>query len=318
MSVYVEGSVTSWNGASGLLQGVILANCTGGSEPGADWTVELNQNTKDSSLADVWGATHKEVILSNDGDSGNENIIVGIREWEYAAGSAYNWDLNAYLTVPTGWNGNAGDHNLGAYDGTWEHWTELPILQLIDGTITYWLHSDRFRILLTVKVSTYAYTMDLGAGDRLGTPGEYPYPIICAGSNYGNVNNTAGGYHVIKPADYTYFIIGPGNIYSTGKITAVPDMIPMQSDVSSDTIGPTEDGDKLLVPAFAHVGFESGASPGDIVLSPRGAMGIRGPSVQSEDIIRTSNRKYRAFQRGNAVGVTDFWAMEMPTTTTTT
>ena len=330
--IYKKGTVTSAFGAGGILQGVILANCTGGSEPGEDWTVEVNQNSKDDGLIDAFGATHKEVILSNTGDSGTEQIIVGMREWEYDAVSAYGLDLNVYLSVPTGvppgWNAVGAFHGLLSYDSTYKHWDELPILQMLDGTMNWWLWSDKNHIKLILDVSNNYYHMYLGNGRRLGTPAEYPYPLLCIGSHIGNVSYQAGGYGISRPRDFsagagTMYVVGPGNVFYTKDNLYSCWMIPSQREDSSPfTVGDTPGNDKLLLPLYVQVGATGSGvaniTEGDVVVSPIGCHMARSYNIISKEYYKTATKKYQMFQNGANITANDFVACEVPTTTTTT
>ena len=101
---HTTGSVPGFAGASGtgLLQTLVAWVTSNSGVPGLDWTVEMNQTVRDESGATLSGSSFREVILSNTGLSGNEEIIIGLREYSYPSTNEYNIELNGYLAVPAG------------------------------------------------------------------------------------------------------------------------------------------------------------------------------------------------------------------------
>ena len=181
---FTTGTVTQAHGATGLLQNVIIPWITGaGGTPGRDWTIEVNQNAKDQNQADTsHGATCKEYVLSNTGYSGSENVYIGFREHRRVAVALYGIELNIYNYDPTWFADNRVLTGFTSYDTTNEGWTSMPVLQLIDSTMTYWIYASPARVVIVVKHSSGYFWAYLGQGKRLGSPNEYPFPLIAAGS----------------------------------------------------------------------------------------------------------------------------------------
>lgn len=314
--VYTEGSIATAHGSTGILQR-LLDICTGGSRPGKDWTVEFSQNSKDSGNQDAYpGASPMpiEVILKNTGSSDSEEIYIGIREWQRTAVDYYGWDLNAYLTVPSTWNGNSVSHGLSSYDGTYEHWSELPILQLANTTMNYYLRSTKDFICLVMEISNDFYPIYLGNGYRLGSPGEFPFPLLCAGSSYGNTKyGSVNTWGPVRPSNGSFFFIDAGNSYRTkdGSGDDEPKIYPMQGSTNSDTISLSPDNKILLAPAFCVVSTQT-------LIQCRSIFAIRGPSLQSGQTYSQDGLNTKIFQQGVSTSAYNFMALEMVTTTTTT
>ena len=309
---YSTGQVTAFKGASGLLQ-ALIDWCTGDvNTPGRDWTVELNQEAKDPQ-GDTADSTCKEVILSNTGMSGNENIIIGIREYEYAASNEYNWELNGYLSLPPAWNAHANiSHGMDGYDTTREHWNELPILQLFDSTIPYWFYSTQEFIIVSVRISTAWYQCYLGNMMRFASPNEYPHPLVIAGSNVGSVDYQAGGGGPVRPLDlgnYNVMCVTPANTWNINPVVE-----PMRNDSDTTSFVATPDNAALLIPAFYR---ENSICYGSLF----NMFVFRRTNASSETLYTdpTTGRQYRTFAQGAGDFDYEFLAiLEDPGTTTTT
>ena len=78
-------------------------------DPGQDWKELMYQDTEDSVGADAgFGGYCKEWIIHNTGKTGQENVMIGFREWWYSAGDGGGINLNVYTSWPdpdpTEWN----------------------------------------------------------------------------------------------------------------------------------------------------------------------------------------------------------------------
>lgn len=113
---------------------------------------------------------NRELILKGSGLSGAEEIFVGFRTYQDAGNDYYN----LVAAVFTGYvAGNTFDTQPGA---------GLSGVPAHNNRIDYWLSVNKQRIALAMKVGTPVY-MSAYVGKFLpyGTPGQYPYPVICAG-----------------------------------------------------------------------------------------------------------------------------------------
>lgn len=309
-----SGSCSAFSGTNGLLQ-ALIDFCCADAGPGRDWTLELDQNSKGSDgITDAFPEDNlREVILKNTGLSGNEQILIGIREWKYVAGNAWGWDLNGYLDVPSSWAGNKNDTGFTSYNSTWKHWASgttsgLPILQLFDSTMYYWIYSTKERIVVIVKVGSSYFACYLGLGYRLGSPSEYPFPLLVAGSWFGNRSYQAGGYGPVRPIAGSFFVVSPGNLFRTG---STPTVIPMQGDSDNMAIDVAPNGKGLLLPCYV-------LADGDLLMSLQGVYAPRMLSMQSEDLYEAAEGDFRIFQQAAETYNYSFMAVQEETEETTT
>jgi len=299
-------------------------------EEGQDWRQEDYQNTQDENQQQAFSDC-KEVVLSNTGISGQESVIVGIREWYYAASNYYNWNFNCYsqYTSGNGWMQNAISHGLDNYDTTTENWTQLPELLLNDDTMYYWVYSNRQRIFLAVKVSSNYHCCYLGFGRRFGTVSEYPTPCIVFGNGYGNIAYTTTSEVNHFPAfqfandNYTNSLcIDPSNNYLSWIGSADMGIITVPGtnfDLDGKTCEATLGGRSIFVPVF--IVANNGGFTRRTLFDYDGVFHIIG-GVQSEDLVNLGSNRYRVFQDGFRTEWNDFLAVEegaaVSTTTTTT
>ena len=330
---YQTGTVTNFAGASGtgLLQTLIAFLTSDSGTSGKDWTVEHNDQSRDNDgTTSSYGSTYKEYILSNTGLSGNENILIGMREYLYVSENLYGWELNGYTSVPTYWNSNAlSSHGHSSFDSTRKHWDDLPTLQLFDNSMEYWFYSTSEFVFVSVRVSTSYYQCYLGNFVRYGSPGSYPYPLYIAGSSVGNVDYQVGGNGPVRPSDDsdepTCFAVGPdGTFYSGADLFAYP----MQGDTDVVSISDTTGGAALLMPPILR------ATNGAVYLTLGqlfNTVVYRKTNALSEmTYLDEDNHKFRVFAQGKndydydflgsyeAVGTTTTTTTTTSTTTTTT
>ncbi len=152
---------------------------------GRDWLLRIDQNSKNSGHEDtVWVADTREVVLSNTGLGGQDNVIIGMREWKKPSNDAFGWNLNGYSSVPAGtdWNESISEHGMSVYESTSDNWADLPTLQMFDGIIAYWIYTNKQRIIVQIRCASDYYCCYLGLGERFDPPGEYPNPLIIAGT----------------------------------------------------------------------------------------------------------------------------------------
>jgi len=313
------GTVSEFSGTNGLLK-ALTDFVVGGGVAGRDWTLEFDQNAKDSDgVTDSHDAECREVILSNTGVSEEESIIIGIREYKYPAGNEYGWELNGYLAVPSTWNGAAEvTHGLSAFGSARHHWTYLPQLQLFDSEIAYWFYATKEFIQVAVRIGTSYFECYLGNGRRLGSPSEYPYPLVVAGSGVGEVSYQDGGNGPVRPlSSGTYrnlFCVDPSGVFKTGDGNLR--VLPMEGESSTASVDTAPNGDALLLPAFYLV------DENQVVLQLFNMFVFRKVNAQNEATYTesSSGRKFRTFAQGKNDYDYDFLAIleEVSTTTTTT
>jgi len=313
---FTSGSVSGFAGATGLLQALLDFVTGAPGTPGRDWTVLKNENTKDSGDpgTEPFGSTCKQVVLKNIGLSAVEEVLVGIREWQYLPSNAWGWDLNAYTTWQSGflWNWNWVDSGLTVYDATWERYTNHPMLPLLDDTMYYWFYSNRQRIMGIVKVSSNYESFYIGFGNRFGSPSQYPYPLLVIGSMYGNYSySSTGGTHtsVFWPFKTTTgacpIIVSPMNTYNTSATYKGYYYFIPTHDFSDPGLAlkKTTNSKVVLQPIYVVVDSDTYMSLDNVVWTP--SLGI-----QSEDTFVIGGDTWRIFQNAFRNDWQDFGAMK--------
>lgn len=221
-------------------------------DPGQDWRVLIARNTRDNNNAEisgVWTAGDcKEYILHNTGTSGQENVLVGVREFQHTGSTLYACDLNIYSSYTTdmAWNANSAITLRTAYDTTYRCWGgssyttfQLPKFVYNDTSMDYHLYSNQNRVIIALDVGGNDETMYLGFIRRYGSSADYPYPCLAKGNswgvvNYSNTSSTNGREYIIKvdSAQYAWalMVILPDNsvpaqggvAYSTDSVLTYP------------------------------------------------------------------------------------------------
>jgi hypothetical protein len=118
-----------------------------------------------------------ELVLQGPGDDGLQQILVGIQTYYNVASDYYNWELQGYTGFQSGASFQAQP---GAIPSVTTY--SMPKVYLWNAAIPYWLTCDGSHIVMVAKVSTVYVSMYLGFCDAMGTPGQYPYPLVVAGS----------------------------------------------------------------------------------------------------------------------------------------
>lgn len=298
---------------------------------GQDWREEVNRNTRSVYTAgDVYtepfGSDCKEVILSNKGLNGTDNVLIGIREWRYVPGSAWGWDLNGYRYLATGdydWNFTKTEVGFNTYDTTWGHFSQKPILPCADDTMYYWFYSNQQRIIIVTKISSNYESAYLGFGRRFATPTEYPYPLIVAGSGYGNITySSTGTSHSFciacqySIATYNFITITPDNVIRQSINTTGGQAVlyPHYGFVNSGELYPDTAGRFFMSPVYAiHI-----SAVNSTLFDLDGLYHILGVGLQSEDIVTFNSRKHRVFQNIYRNTYYEFIAVDEAIATTTT
>lgn len=115
-------------------------------------------------------AANRELILKGAGYTGEEEIFVGFRTYQNASADYYN----LCAAVFTGYvAGNPFDNQPGI---------KLSGVPAHNNRIDYWLTLNPQRIAMALKVGTPVYEhCYVGKFFAYGRPGQYPYPVACAG-----------------------------------------------------------------------------------------------------------------------------------------
>jgi hypothetical protein len=313
------GTVPAFCGANGtgLLQ-TLVAWVTGTpATPGLDWVIEMNQeSTNDDGVTISFpGRGHRQYILSNTGVSGNENIIIGMRESSTPASQIFEWVLNGYTYVPLTWNGHAsGAHGLTISAST------LPCMQMFDNEIAYWFYSTKEFIFVSIRVGTSNFQCYLGNGARLGPPSSYPYPLCIAGSHEMGFSYTVGGYGPVRPNhdtsspyDISCFAIDAGGAYLKWPFGLR--VVPGQQNQNVLAYGAAYNGAALIMPCFYTVEYQ-------VTLFQLFNVGTwRKTNSQSEqEYVDEEGNKWRVFAQGKNDYEYDFLCVfeEAGVSTTTT
>jgi hypothetical protein len=291
---------------------------------GRDWESLMYGNTKNSTTGEPFGSNCKQFVLKNIGDNETENVIIGVRCWEYSAGGAYGLDLNGYITWTTGqmWNDNHGDHGLipSTYNSTWNRWANHPMIPLMNDTMQYWFFSNAQRVVIVVKTSSYYQSAYLGFGNRFGSPEQYPHPLLVIGCLYGNLlYSNAGTAHqfILRPyitgSNGTIMAVDPSNVYSTMK----PSMgslkfVPSSSDYSTSVFVRNDiNNRKVLWPVYVVMDNQLLMALDDVFFN-------FSDNVSSEANLVYGGEKYMLFQNINRITHYDFMIVNTNTVGTTT
>lgn len=302
--------------------------------PGADWKELMYQNTENKDESDAgFGGDCKEWIIHNTGKTGQENVIIGMREWWYSAGSGGGLNINVYTAwptpAPTDWNFNEISNGLDGYNTTWKTWKEHPTLPLpYRSTVTYWMFSNRHRLALVVKIGGQYESMYLGFGRRYGAPADYPHPLIAKAGHHHNdavFNNYADtgdswrlyiAQHYQHADDgYPLMIVTPGDAYESGTDTAGLTLIPRDKYGTSDgTMGLTPYHHRALMTPV-YVGHETTSA---VYMDMDGVYHVAASGVSTEEELHANQKMHVLFQNVHRTNHYDFMAIEKEDHTTTT
>lgn len=302
--------------------------------PGADWKELMYQNTENKDETDAgYSGDCKEWIIHNTGKTGQENVIIGMREWWYAAGNGGGLNLNVYTTwpspAPTDWNFNELSNNLSAYHVTWKTWQRHPTLALpYRSTITYWLFSNRHRIVVVVKISGQYESMYLGFGRRLGSPTDYPHPLVAKGTHHHNdlsfiaYSSTSGLWRKYIPMHYPHtddgyplMIVKPDDSFESGNDYSGLTLIPRDNyGISDGTMGLTPYHHRATITPV-YVGHETDAA---VYMDLDGVYHVAASGISSEEEIHFNQKMSILFHNIVSSANYDFMAVEKEDHTTTT
>jgi len=253
---FKTGTVPGFAGGNnvGLLQTLVTWLTSNPGVSGLDWSLEFDDEARDDDgTTSSYGSTYREVILYNDGLSGNENIFIGMREFYYISSQLYGWNLNGYTSLPSTWNGAAATtHQLSDFSSTTKSWTMLPSLQLFNAEMAYWFYATSEFVFVAVRVGSSYYQCYLGNGARLGSPESYPYPLVIAGSERGDTSYQDGGFGPVRPMndinECSNFIVDPAGTFK--KFSGDLLVIPMQANTNTSPLVTSPNGAAILMPVF--------------------------------------------------------------------
>lgn len=291
-------------------------------EPGRDWRVVINRNSRTPALpsyTEPWGSDMKEVILSNTGLSGQESIMIGIREWKYAVGNGYGWDLNGYITYVVGncWNSNNNQHLRTTYSTTWNRYTYHPGMPLYNGSMNYFFYVNQQRIVIQVKVQTQYEGCYFGFGRRFGPKTVYQYPLAIIGTHHGNnpytLVDTNRRYIIGLTGTGVgrYFIVKPDNVYLTGVVLA--QSYPFYTFVDLTSLELDELNRAMVTPTYIVDDINEVT-----FMDLDGVYMVNGNGLVSEDRIIFNGKTHKVFPDINRTAYNNFLCIEEATTTTTT
>jgi hypothetical protein len=300
-------------------------------QPGQDWKLMYQRNTRDNGGAgytEPFGSDCFECVIHNTGLSGAENVLLGFREWYYTPSVAYGWDLTGYTSYVADqrWELALEDQGDDTYDPTWEHWSDCPVVPMIDDTMYYWFYSNQQRITGAIKIQSNYESFYVGFAHRYGNPNDYQYPLAIIGAGYGQVTtNTANGQsHAYVP--YSSISGGqkmdnvlPDNSWSlnsgTGSSAYAAWLWPYAQFQINKTLYETPGKKSVLMSPIICYKVESQYTLWEL----DGVYHVAGVGVQSEDIIRAyDGKKYRVFQNVAEVEWYQFMAIEEDVYTSTT
>ena len=135
---------------------------------------------------------NRELIMKAPGLSGTEEIFMGFRTYHDVGADYYN------MTV-AGFTGYVSDNTFATQPGAM-----LSGIPTHNNRIDYWLTLNAQRIALAMKVGTPVYeSCYVGKFLPYASPGQYPYPVICAGM--------LGGEAATRFSDVTHSMPYKGN-----------------------------------------------------------------------------------------------------------
>lgn len=277
---------------------------------GRDWLLMVEQNTKNNAgtPADAFsGQLLKEVVLKNSGPSFLETIVVGLREWKHTT-PIYGWNLVIHkiwgesqeTMSPPRWNGNSAEHAQTSYDGTTNNWSQLPMIPFDDNVMTYWIYSNKRRIIVVIKVSATVYvSIYLGQGIRFASPSRYALPSIAIGNSAGNTlfSSTASTFvFIANPPNgiqiKNWMLLLPDNTFLNNSLGSHSKYMLPEVTQTGSLEKANNNTDHILYPLYA---FENEPIQ-QLLFQIDGVYLVPGTGLASEDTISQGGNTYRVFQ----------------------
>lgn len=234
--------------------GTCTLNCTFASN---GWTALVDE---------VRTGSDRDVILQGSG-GGTDEIFVGWRTFFDGSAGYYNWELHGFtgysasLPYPEqpGMSPGEGDYDDVVHDSAVKPGAYLVLANAAGGdNISYWFSVTPYRILGEAKVGSSYFPFYLGFGNRFATAGEYPYPMLIAGSTslYSTLVSTgmsalsdpsrstlatARGPSIVYGVDGTWYGVANGTIAGSARV-ALGDRVVLPTGVTTGTTdAPPED-----------------------------------------------------------------------------
>ena len=194
--------------------------------------------------------------------------------------------------------------------------------------MTYWLFSNRHRLVVVAKIGGQYESMYLGFGRRYGDPSDYPHPLVAKGSHHHNDTSflaysyTAGAWRTYVAQTYPHdddgyilTIVKPDDSYETGADTSGLTLLPRDNYGTSDgTMGLTPYHSRALMTPV-YVGHETDAA---VYMDLDGVYHVAASGVSAEDEMHVNQKMNLIFQNIHRTTHYDLMAVEKVDYTTTT
>lgn len=281
---------------------------------GNDWIYLRRENSKKSDGTDAFsGLFLQECVIKNSGLSYKEFHCVGIREYQYIAGNAWNWNLNFYKEwVPANesatcpWNSNSSFTGKSSYDATWNNFSVHNSVAFKDDVIKYWFIVNKRRIIVIARLANSSYmSCYLGGIRRLCAPSNYLYPQMIEGGLQGNISfNSTSIYGVGHASNVYWQSISPDGLCINGDTPNKHE--PGQSLLATGNIGKDKNDRILIFPEYIiqdqNLGEIYKRNLGEI----DGLYLCPSSNVASEDIVSIDGTNYLVFQNVHRLTYLDY------------
>lgn len=159
--------------------------------PHATGVLDLLAKLKTFAIANGWTALEdsaEKLVLQGSG-AGSDEIFVAISPYVNTGSNIYGWLLNGY----TGYTDSLTTfyNQPGAMSANFTGAGGPPAFPIWNSSMPYWFIVNSRRIIVVAKVGTTIQCCYLGFLTPYAMPGQFPYPLVIAGSN---INN--GGFPV--------------------------------------------------------------------------------------------------------------------------
>jgi hypothetical protein len=266
---------------------------------------------KDFAVANGWDALDPiagQTFLKAKGNSGLDEIYMGISCTSDAGNSRYNWDM-------LGSWGYAGPtrpftgHPRSSNDGT--DTAKRVVSHLTNVAMPYWLVCNPRRIILVAKVGTTYQHVYIGLLTPPATDAQYPYPLfIGGGGNSLGMNSGDDPRAYWSNAYWTARLSWPGGSWGSSGYPSTyenPQHKVATANETNKTVMLTGlDGSYLLEPLYVQ-----SYSAGGILGLLDGVYRVTGYGNFSENIITVGGTNYMVFQDGSRSGYGDYCALRL-------
>lgn len=276
-----------------------------------------------------------EIILEGPGLAGTDSIFVGIRTEHNASDGWYNVSLNGFSGY------DSGEDSWFKQPGAIPTAHAVPMVPLEDDSMSYWFNADGRAFQFVAKVSTQYESGYAGFIDPYSTPGQFPYPLVVAGS-LSPSSNRGTDWQPSFNASERGSIAAPGGTHDQSTPNTEQSTMYMRhldgnwrgysnrtgADVMVDDrdayrcVWPhsAQDGNNGRLPyrdcigggymAFPCVMYENYPNP-QVMGVLRGIKWVSGFSMSAEDTTTIDGDSYVIFQNGYRSGVPEYFALEL-------